>query len=354
MVSAAPSMYAPYGQGNVISPAVMAPAFGGSYAAPSLNSGFQLGPATMQYAASPGSLPVAVSPALGAMDPGFSNGGRAPTSPGGQGQSQGARSSTAVMTMLDPTEQDSDLMERMGDGMFTGSEATGKVPLVSLGCSCGPKLTFKDIGRGAETLPFDWARTRIEGVVHFLSKDFQGFFDTAKNSIHYKDENGAEWHAFRSPIHSFWHDDPFAPAMRERYTRRITRLFSMEARSQPILFVRSAASTNEVARAGELLQLLIQKFGPQAKLLLLLDFQGRQAVGPCVVAGLDNLLIWYFDTERAPSARAPYAQPVSSALEWAIGQPINARRLPDLNAAQSMAIPNDWGMYGAARVPAFV
>merc|ERR1719375_1446250 len=50
------------------------------------------------------------------------------------------------------------------------------IRLVSLGCYCGPKLSFRALERDAETLPFDWCRTRIDGLLHFLQNDFDKFF----------------------------------------------------------------------------------------------------------------------------------------------------------------------------------
>merc|ERR1719247_867106 len=73
--------------------------------------------------------------------------------------------------------QGSDILEKLPAKTTTADPAKDAIPLVSLGCSCGPKLSFKEIGRGAETLPFDWVRTRLSAVTHFLSSDFQGFFD---------------------------------------------------------------------------------------------------------------------------------------------------------------------------------
>jgi hypothetical protein len=256
-----------------------------------------------------------------------------------------------VMTS-DPTEQDSDLMERMADGMFTG--CGGQVQLVSLGCSCGAKLSFKDIGRGSETLPFDWSRTRVEALLQFISTGFAGFFDTTPHHIAYADEGGGEWRAFRGPLHSFWHDDPTAPAMRERYTRRIKRFFEINASYQPVLFVRAVAATSEVPRTLELLQLLKCRFGPQAALLLIVDFQGPSAMGLARLAGNDNLLLCALDTNSVPSAAAPYGQIIQEALKWAIGQPIRAPTLSSMQEFQARLSSTDWGMYGAGGVPAFV
>jgi hypothetical protein len=260
----------------------------------------------------------------------------------------------AKVKMLDPTEQDSDLMERMADGTYFGCRATGEVQLVSLGCSCGPKLSFKDIGRGAETLPFDWSRTKVEALLQFISTGFAGFFDSAINYIAYADEGGKDWRAFRSPLHSFWHDDPTVPAMRERYTRRIKRFFEIKANYQPVLFVRAVAATSEVPRTLELLQLLKNKFGPQAKLLLIVDFQGPSALGLARLVGYDNLLLCAFNTDSASSHAAPYGPIIQEALKWAIGQPIRAVQLSSMQDFQARLISNDWGMYGAAKVPAFV
>jgi len=264
----------------------------------------------------------------------------------------GNHSAGVQLTMMDPTEQDSDLLERLGDGVFTGSAATGDVQLVSLGASCGPKLSFKEIGRGAETLPFDWSRTKVEAVKYFIAQDFQGFFD-APNCIKFTDPGGADWTAFRSNFHSFWHDDPNVPAMRERYTRRIHRFLSIDARTKPVLFVRSVAHSSEIIQTGELLQLLLQKFGPQARLLLVVDFQSPTAAGAFRVDGLDNLMLYFLNTPSCTSQAAPYCEVLKLALEWAIGLPVSMGRFSSLAEAQRIAIPTDWGYYGGGQ-PAFL
>lgn len=56
----------------------------------------------------------------------------------------------------------------------TRAAAQDHITLVSLGCFCGPKLSFKHIGRGAETLPFDWMRTCGAALLKFMRNDFEG------------------------------------------------------------------------------------------------------------------------------------------------------------------------------------
>merc|ERR1712232_1452296 len=122
--------------------------------------------------------------------------------------------------------QESDLMERLNAGIdaVACSSDTDHVRLVSLGGYCGPKLSFQKLGRGAETLPFDWLRTRMEGILHFLRSDFDGFFEWSSTA-----SGGGAITMYRSQYHSFWHDDPNDAGMRERYTRRIKRFWEIDA-----------------------------------------------------------------------------------------------------------------------------
>merc|ERR1719238_420167 len=72
----------------------------------------------------------------------------------------------------DPTEQESDKMERIcgKHAKIPDHDPAGGALLVSLGCYCGPKLSFKMMGYGSETLPFDWIRTDIDGFFDFRTK----------------------------------------------------------------------------------------------------------------------------------------------------------------------------------------
>jgi len=109
------------------------------------------------------------------------------------------------------------------------------------------------------------------------------------------------------------------------------------------------AETDEINRAEELLELLQEKFGQHAKLLLVIDYQGPGAVGPCVVDGYEkDLLLCYHDTDQAPSVSTPYGEPVMKALTWAVGQKIKTRRLKSVDAAFAMAKPiaNQCFMFG--------
>jgi hypothetical protein len=220
-----------------------------------------------------------------------------PTGPSFQG-----RFRTQAMESRDQNEQESDMMERLPTREVASDVATDSIPLVSLGCSCGPKMSFKEIGRGAETLPFDWVRTTLDGIMHFLLTDFDKYFDfVTEREIPLPQDAKKSMHMYRGPLHSFWHDNPKMPSMLERYRRRIVRFNSFSAEEQPVLFVRSAASSEEVLYANLLVQLLIQRFGAHASLLLIVDFQ--PAGDPEAVVFEDEKNLMYFCMRHRPVLR---------------------------------------------------
>mmetsp|Transcript_35105 Transcript_35105/g.76666 ORF Transcript_35105/g.76666 Transcript_35105/m.76666 type:complete len:625 (-) Transcript_35105:92-1966(-) len=262
---------------------------------------------------------------------------------------------TEIMSVAVPNlrretgDQESDLLDRMPDGEGHADSDTEHVQLVSLGCYCGPKLSFKKIGRGAETLPFDWLRTRLSGVRHFLKNDFDGFYDwTTKQSV-----PDSKMTIYRGYYHSFWHDNPNDPAMIERYQRRIARFMSIDARTKPVLFVRAACTSDELSEAGELLADLKALFGDSACLLLIVDFQ-KTAQGAAAVGGHPDLLVYYLsgDAHKEPDG-APYCKPILVALDWMVGRPIEAMQFVDLDTIVDCADETQWGLRGLAGLPAF-
>lgn len=255
-------------------------------------------------------------------------------------------------------EQESDALERLPDGNHVHQDPmTDAVRLVSLGCSCGPKLSFKELGRGAETLPFDWLRTTSRGVLNFLSTGFQGFFDFRSKINASLEQNGKrkDVPAFLASGHSFWHDDPTSEDMQTKYRRRIERFSQIDATAQPVLFVRSVASSQEIPESDKIMRQLMRSFGQQAKLLVIVDFQENDAeTGARRVDGLDNLLMYFNNTAKAESRAAPYTLPIKVALDWAVGRPIPARSFRNLQEAHASARETDWGMFGLDGCPAFV
>merc|ERR1719188_2189772 len=144
--------------------------------------------------------------------------------------------------------------------------------------------------------------------------------------------------------------------MRERYGRRMERFNQLDARSQPVLFVRSAATTEKILRAAELVDVLMARFGREARLLMVLNFQ-EKTTGAAFVQGLPNLMFYYLspDVHRKthPEFDAPFAGPVRCALDWAVGRQVEAARLDGVRSAWEAADADSSGCNGLGGLDSF-
>mmetsp|Transcript_58774 Transcript_58774/g.137214 ORF Transcript_58774/g.137214 Transcript_58774/m.137214 type:complete len:327 (+) Transcript_58774:87-1067(+) len=214
--------------------------------------------------------------------------------------------------------QESDQLESR-KGIHNGDELTKSIQLVSLGCYCGVKASFQSIGRGSEHMPFDWMRTSLDGLLHFIRSDFAGFFNYVSGPISIP---GQTCVLYRGYQHSFWHDNPTDPAMVSKYERRMDRFNSIDGDARKVLFVRAVCDTKEVARAPELLHELKEAFGRQCMLLMVMDFQHRMH-GPVQTPAHPDIL-WYWNPPEAHKDSANvYVKPVLQALDWVVGRPVS-------------------------------
>eukprot|EP00929_Paragymnodinium_shiwhaense_P108487 TRINITY_DN74803_c0_g1_i1.p1 TRINITY_DN74803_c0_g1~~TRINITY_DN74803_c0_g1_i1.p1 ORF type:complete len:620 (-),score=87.96 TRINITY_DN74803_c0_g1_i1:350-2209(-) len=200
------------------------------------------------------------------------------------------------------------------------AKATENLRLVSLGSYCGVRKSVQKIGRDKEALPFDWMRTRIEGILHYLRNDFSGFFDFVTQQQ--VPMTHPAMVMYRDYYHSFWHDSPLDPKDQEKYRRRFARFHDLAQRHGPetLLFLRSTAHSEEIRFVDDLLQELIKKFGPRVKLLQLVDFQ-TQNHGPVLCKDRENLLVYFMpvDAHSEPEG-APYAEALLCGIDWASGK----------------------------------
>eukprot|EP00933_Yihiella_yeosuensis_P041686 TRINITY_DN36087_c0_g1_i1.p1 TRINITY_DN36087_c0_g1~~TRINITY_DN36087_c0_g1_i1.p1 ORF type:complete len:465 (-),score=45.82 TRINITY_DN36087_c0_g1_i1:290-1684(-) len=258
-------------------------------------------------------------------------------------------------------DQESDWLEKLGKANDCEDKATSHVQLVSLGCYCGPKLTFQKIGRGAETLPFDWLRTSLDGLLQLLRSHFSGFYNYCKKI---PPVPGHKMTVYRGHLHSFWHDNPDEESMRERYDRRIERLYGLgknssdaSTESRPLLFVRTVASTDEARRSQELLETLQEIFGNEVRLLIILPWQ-KKLHGPVSIENMPNLLVYcaapdIYDAESQPVKGAPYSEAVKLGLDWAVGRDFERETFSSLEQLQPNIHRSDWGYTGLGGISAF-
>merc|ERR1740130_1539777 len=108
-----------------------------------------------------------------------------------------------------------------------------------------------------------------------MQNDFDGFFkyDTRMAVPGTGKESGKQMIMHRSFYHSFWHDDLQDDETFAKYRRRMDRFKAIDARSSPVLFVRSVPASDELRHTDKLYKELIERFGRCARLLLIIDFQ---------------------------------------------------------------------------------
>mmetsp|Transcript_131729 Transcript_131729/g.299536 ORF Transcript_131729/g.299536 Transcript_131729/m.299536 type:complete len:205 (+) Transcript_131729:3-617(+) len=117
----------------------------------------------------------------------------------------------------------------------------------------------------------------------------------------------------RSRYHSFWHHDIRLPGPREKVQRRVDRFLSLGVAPKPLVFVRHAARTGEVARSEALLAALTARFGPEIYLLICI---GKQHFEGPVFHSQDHRLIFY-PVSRATHEASP-ATPFAAAVQWIV------------------------------------
>lgn len=194
-----------------------------------------------------------------------------------------------------------------------------QVQVVSLGSYCGTKLTLRRLGFGEAHMPFDWMRTTVRGLIHWLRHDFSGFMDwTARMEVIQQEQRMT---VFRSPVSSFWHDDLDNDADREKLRRRVQRFLDLvKDPRQALLFVRSVAGTHEVADSENLLQALQERFqvnGRKVYLLVILEDQPLR--GPVLHQQHEELFFWVqpqFTGKLTPYLDAP--TPFEEAVVFAV------------------------------------
>jgi len=197
--------------------------------------------------------------------------------------------------------------------------------IVSLGSYCGMKMSMMAAGYGGEYLPFDWIRSSMEGVLHFLRSDFEGYFDY--DTV--KPVPSMEVTMFRSRYHSFWHHDILDPAVREKLQRRMDRFRGMRdaQRTKPMVFLRHVACTTELPQTEELFEELQAQFGSEIFLVLVLS---KQSVEGPILHGGNPRIVFYPTRDHAvdSGAAAPFVPAVQFAVDYVRHRHDVGRQLP--------------------------
>mmetsp|Transcript_102841 Transcript_102841/g.187759 ORF Transcript_102841/g.187759 Transcript_102841/m.187759 type:complete len:371 (-) Transcript_102841:171-1283(-) len=152
-------------------------------------------------------------------------------------------------------------------------EETPFISCVSLGCYCGVALSLNSMGLRDAAFPFDWNRTSMEGVIHFLRTGFRDFFQFSEVRC-FPESKSSGGKMFRGEHHSIWHEDCTTVEGTTKYERRICRLLQNSARK--LLFIRCLNSNIEVIEGKRLLDVLKSLFPlSDVYVLLIADCQPR-------------------------------------------------------------------------------
>jgi len=204
----------------------------------------------------------------------------------------------------------------------------GKVQAVSLGGSCGPKISLRRLGLGEATMPFDWMRTRVQGLIHWLRNGFDDFFGAPQRlDVTFQETSLL---VYRSQMHSFWHDDIEDEACREKLRRRVDRFLGLasaegQASSRPLLFVRGVAGSIELEQTEELLLALRERFEVNGrKVWLLLVLEDQPILGPVLHSKYEELILWVqprFEGKVSTdvSVPAPYEDAIAFTVRHILG-----------------------------------
>lgn len=204
-------------------------------------------------------------------------------------------------------------------------EVSRLLEVVSLGSSCGTKLSIQRLGLGAASMPFDWMRTTAGGLCHWLRNDFEGFLETRQRlelTFH-----GHPMTVYRSETHSFWHDNLDDPGEQEKLCRRVKRFqeLAYDAEGRALLFVRAVARSEELAETEAVFDLLRAHFTSQGRrVFLLVIVEGQSLTGPIYHSGREGVLFWAQGTytgKLVPDLNTPkpHEAAIAFAVRWILG-----------------------------------
>lgn len=117
--------------------------------------------------------------------------------------------------------------------------------VVPAGSFCVTGYHLRKAGLHGETLPFDWLENvTLELFAGFLENGFEDFLAQDQLMPDFEGKSGKGHYRFRMPngmtfVHDFAYDHPGADfaAVRQKYDRRIKRLFDRMEKARSILFV---------------------------------------------------------------------------------------------------------------------
>lgn len=197
---------------------------------------------------------------------------------------------------------------------------------ISLGNNCGIKLSIRRLGLDRATMPLDWIRSSVEGVLHWLQTNFQDFIAVEELECFDVALRDKAMRVFRSDMHSFWHDDLNDIQVREKLWRRVERFMDLAndrefADPRPLLFIRSMAGSSELGKTEALFESLKKTFEVNGrKVYLLAILEDQPITGVYFHSAYDGaIMYWVQPLRKGPlildgDTPAPYEAAIAFAV----------------------------------------
>jgi len=117
--------------------------------------------------------------------------------------------------------------------------------IIPMGCYCGSAQSLRTVKKRTCSLPFDWiVPVGLDNAVDFIENKFEGFFDKEDlKRFDYDTKKNIGYINVRNNLR-FLHDfkveadfDKEFPLLKEKYDRRIARLYNLLEKSKNILYL---------------------------------------------------------------------------------------------------------------------
>lgn len=198
-----------------------------------------------------------------------------------------------------------------------------QLQVVSLGSSCGVKLSIRDLGLDEATMPFDWCRSSSRFIVESLQQGFSGYLgsDFCRFELEFRK---TPMTIYRCGTHSFWHDNIEDQGTRTKLLRRIDRFGQLDSDAghtpaRKLLFVRTLAGTQELREAEVLYEVVLRRFGGRGReIWLLLIIDDQPITGPILHSRYERLLFWVKPVSIGPLSLGMQGAPYSDAVAFAV------------------------------------
>jgi len=159
------------------------------------------------------------------------------------------------------------------------------IKYISLGGWCGTSFGLRGNGLRDCSLPFDWVRSKFEGVIDCIDTNFSNFIP---NPLIREENKDGSLFAYRGKNFSFYHDDFSNERHWKKFGRRIRRFKKILNNSKQVVFMRTIITNDyelETKQTNNFHEVVNKKY-PNLKYILIYVIPNQNATS--YYTNLDN------------------------------------------------------------------